>query len=701
MTTKHKLGPGGARLLALFTIGLRQQSLLRAGTLLILLAVARPAFAQTTPPGGGCTNCPPYIPPPPDNRPNLIKYMDHGFSVVNTNEVLGDGDTNFYNALAAMPNDTGTNPVLVASIYGNSILVKAMHFDYSAESRDFCLVISDNPGDPLYKSVDFVHTPSQTDSQNGWVIQGSVQNDDVTDPMFMQVSNTATDRAPCFFRAIPYSGPAIGLIGANSGDTVSNTLSLIAQVNDLSGSTNEQYTVDVDGIPALYTITPARGSYQAQIQIQTPYTPNGQHTVNVSAFASVRTYDTNNPPTDAHLLFSASSSIPLDFENTTFVAWQSDECSPDVGTNYLLFGMEQPGSITATISDPANGTVVANYSGSVPSATIVQLAWNFTLADGVTPYSNDTYLVTFNATTAAPLVFTNKISTNGVRTARGCLVSYEMENPAGTSTQAYLDDRANLWINNTLAPLYETLYYTDFASSTAYTVGQIGSGRDNPTGLFPLILDKGNQTNFGNALCQLLSIGLISDWDYVGHGTGNGIGGSEDGYISAWVDLQTIASKGVFAFGQTGGNRRMRKAAIWACYSYTPPRSNAGGAYASMPDALGIRPTAVQTNSWIRKNVGLFFAGELKQDGYTGSTVDGDGFEVACDFDLLWVAGGVASPGFADPTFSFDWAVRSILQVAPELAKAKPIEVGFPWVPDAGIYDDELNTNNTIHVRNN
>ncbi|HWY75312.1 MAG TPA: hypothetical protein VN281_06825 [Verrucomicrobiae bacterium] len=163
MTTKHKLGPGGARLLALFTIGLRQQSLLRAGTLLILLAVARPAFAQTTPPGGGCTNCPPYIPPPPDNRPNLIKYMDHGFSLVDTNEVFSDGDTNFYNALAAMPTDTGTNPVLVAGAYGGSIILKAMHFNYSGESRDFCLLISDNPGYRFTSSwISCTHPRSRT-----------------------------------------------------------------------------------------------------------------------------------------------------------------------------------------------------------------------------------------------------------------------------------------------------------------------------------------------------------------------------------------------------------------------------------------------------------------------------------------------------------------------------------------------------------
>ncbi|HWY75313.1 MAG TPA: hypothetical protein VN281_06830, partial [Verrucomicrobiae bacterium] len=339
--------------------------------------------------------------------------------------------------------------------------------------------------------MDFLHSPAQSDSQNGWVIQGSVQSDDVTDPMFMLVSNTATDRAPSFFRAIPYGGPVITMGGANAGDTVGNTVDLFVHISDLSGSTNEQFSVDVDGTSARYTITPARGSDVGEIQIQTPYNPNGSHSVNVSALASARTYNTNNPPVDAHLLFPSTVSMPLDFENAAFVAWQSDECSPDVGTNYILFGLEQGGPISATISDPANGAIVASYSGSVPSPAIVELAWNFTEADGVTPYSNDTYVVAFNAPTNAPLVVTNKISRTGVRLAEGCLVSYEKENPAGTSTQAYLDDRANLWINNSLEPIYEALYSADFGSATAYTVGQIGPFRDNRPGLFPLILDGG------------------------------------------------------------------------------------------------------------------------------------------------------------------------------------------------------------------
>ena len=90
----------------------------------------------------------------------------------------------------------------------------------------------------------------------------------VTEEMFLLISNIVNvDQA--FFRAIPYSGPQIQFTGPQPYDVVSNTITLQAEVNDLSGVTNVQFTVNVDGAPAKYSFGTNNSISLAQNTIQT------------------------------------------------------------------------------------------------------------------------------------------------------------------------------------------------------------------------------------------------------------------------------------------------------------------------------------------------------------------------------------------------------------------------------------------------
>ena len=141
------------------------------------------------------------------------QFAAQTFSVIDTN-ALAITDTNLYNACISFPPDTNTAATLqIAKCGTNAVIIKANHFDYSAETvRDFALLICDSVDKPVWKSIDL---SGASDSQDGWLIQGSVPNWKVTDPMFMLVSNiTHADNA--FFRAIPYGGPQIQLTGAQA-----------------------------------------------------------------------------------------------------------------------------------------------------------------------------------------------------------------------------------------------------------------------------------------------------------------------------------------------------------------------------------------------------------------------------------------------------------------------------------------------------
>ena len=141
-------------------------------------------YSQTPPGGGGGTNGTPYTPPP--DIPNYSKFVGQYFSVIHTN-IAGANDTNLYNALLSFAANSSTNPVIQILPYqGNCLLIKASHFDYSGETaRDFTLAISDKAETPLYKSVNL----STVTTNNGWLVQGSVSYRQVTDPMYLIVSN--------------------------------------------------------------------------------------------------------------------------------------------------------------------------------------------------------------------------------------------------------------------------------------------------------------------------------------------------------------------------------------------------------------------------------------------------------------------------------------------------------------------------------
>jgi len=151
-----------------------------------LCGMAMSASFILSPPGGG-TGSGGGTAPAPDTRRNYLKFLGQEFSLLDTNRVSLT-DTNLYNALLAFPSDANTSPVLQIAAYGtNSVLIKASHFDYSAETvRDFALLICDKAETPTWKNVDL---SGSSDSQDGWLIQGTVPNWQVTDPMYLEVSN--------------------------------------------------------------------------------------------------------------------------------------------------------------------------------------------------------------------------------------------------------------------------------------------------------------------------------------------------------------------------------------------------------------------------------------------------------------------------------------------------------------------------------
>src|ERR1035437_7236968 len=83
-----------------------------------------------------------------------------------------------------------------------------------------------------------------------------------------------------------------------------------ATITDLSGVTNEQLQVTVDGYPPRYSAGASN-----TVNIDTRYNNAGNVNVYVTAFNTARAYDPANPPVKAKLSFSSSQSLPLDFEN--------------------------------------------------------------------------------------------------------------------------------------------------------------------------------------------------------------------------------------------------------------------------------------------------------------------------------------------------------------------------------------------------
>lgn len=308
---------------------------------------------------GGGTNSPPE----PDTRRNYAKFMNQAFSLIDTN-AAAQTDTNLYGALLAFPEDTNSTPTLQIAPYGlDSIIIRANHFDYSAETtRDFALLVCDKVETPVWKDMDFAGTSG---TQDGWLVQGSVPNAKVTDPMYFRVSNVARDVQSTFFRAIPYGGPEIQFTSPQPYDIVSNTITVQAIVRDLSGVTNVQFNVTVDGDTARYTL----GSSNT-ISLNTKYNPNGSATIYLSVSSRARVYNPTNAPDKAKLFFSGLASLPVELQNDTYLLWASDYCSPEIGTNYHYYVTDRPQTITGSIYSPVDGRVVKTFGGYFPGMSL-------------------------------------------------------------------------------------------------------------------------------------------------------------------------------------------------------------------------------------------------------------------------------------------------------------------------------------------
>ena len=437
------------------------------GCVLALCLKTQSTLAQITwPPGGGtpCTNCPPsYV----NTNRNYVKFMNHEFSVLDTN-VVAQTDTNLFNALLAFGDDTNTEPNLQVALYGTStLLVKANHFDYAPETaRHFALLICDKAETPTFKNIDFLGV---SDSQDGWLIQGVVPHWKVTEVMYFRVDNIARD-CNAFFRAIPYNGAEITFTSPQAYDVVSNTIAIQTTIMDLSGITNEQFEVTVDGFSARYSLTTNN-----TILLNTKYTPEGPVTVYLKTINKALACDLTNAPDNSQVFFSSLASLPLTFENDTFLLFQSDYATPEIGTNYFYFVTDKPQTITGSIYDPADGHVMKSFGGNVPFAATISVSWNFTESDGTTPYTNESYAVTFQTSNPTTITFTNKVDAKGVRKGYGCFLTYQEEDPSTTEGN-FWNDKAYTRVREDLQFLYKDIYKP--ISITQYSTSQIGTNRN-------------------------------------------------------------------------------------------------------------------------------------------------------------------------------------------------------------------------------
>ncbi|MDR3562004.1 MAG: hypothetical protein P4N59_11300 [Negativicutes bacterium] len=623
----------------------------------------------------------PYTPP---DISNYAKFMAQSFSVIDTNDP--SIDPALLNACAGF-SDTSSDPTLQIAQYAPGCLVmKASHFDYSSEPRNFAVVVCDKLDTPLFKSID-LFAPSNNVQNGGWLVQGSVPSWQVADPMYLVVSNISTVYN-AFFRVIPYSGPVVTLAGTNNPyDTVSNLVSLQATVTDLSGVTNEGWKINIDGASARYSLGPNN-----TFTFDTKYTPNGMDNIYLTANNQARIFDPINPPDNSQVFFSASGSIPLDFENDQFLAFASDWCPPEAGINYIYYYLSKAQGFAYTISSPVNGRVVASSSGSVPGSGYVAIPWNMTEADGVTAYSNDTYVVTFTAYDPVTWVSTNSLDKGGnIRVPAGCFLTYEWEDPS-TTTGLFLNDRADTAIAGSLLYLYQDIY--DPWGLTEYYDWMVGPNRDWAQCKPYNAAYKSFQgiMAYGMTNSQCFSELTIAQ----AHGSGASIGGGP--YLSD--KFYSLDLKKWTTFCETPHNWRLRKACVFTCYNADLSLSTADGSYPSWPDACGIRDTGLQQTSLTYKNCGLFFAGGLPQ-GYINaetSAVQATA-DVAEMVDQAWVCGANEWPGACDPTYSFKFAVLATMGMYPDLVKAAPALAGFPLCVYDAWQDEALRNLDTSGVK--
>lgn len=655
------------------------------------------------PTGGGSTNTFDGLSQPANVR-NYTKYGTQDFVMLDTNSILlGDNNTNLYEACADMPQDTNSAAILVIARYNaNSVIIRADNFDqgYSYTNADFALLVCDNVADPIWKPIDF---GGASDAQDGWLVQGRVRNSQVSSTMFMMVTNLNT-AYNAVFCAIPYSGPQVAITGTNQpNDTVSNTITLTTQILDLSGTTNEQFNVDVGGLPARYSLL------NNSITLDTRYNPNNYYNVDldVQGLASVYGPPSTNTPEDVKTVYEQDTSIYLAFDNDTYLVFQSDAAQPDdIGTNYMLFNISKPQTCAAIITDPSNGNVVFAATNYISSAGTVEVPWNFTEGDGVTPYSNDTYAVTFIAFDPSSLNFTNYIDRAGMRQGAGVFATYETEDPENQEGY-YIDQQDQSWIDNGLAFLYNDIY--DQSGLTEYTTAQAGANRNcgGSQGL-----DAGHrlwapflQPALTNYILDVSNnpIALYSDFDVCGaHGNGSTIGGGPNRFINYLGDTFTPADLQSWLLPM-GHNWRLRKIALWSCYSGNPMFSSVdplhhGTTPLDFMTAAGIRPANLQNVSYIRKNCALAFHDLVNEIPYN------DNFSIVCaqvadTLDQTWVCGPNQYPGGCDPTYSFRWAIQETINQYPEMINEGATIFGYFWVPYTSVYDDEILVLDRSHVK--
>jgi hypothetical protein len=622
--------------------------------------------------GGGS-----YSPP---NIRNYAKYSQQVFSFLDTNS-LAETDTNLLNACAAMPIDTNTAPMLFIHPYGpNAVIIRADNFDYSQTNLDFALIVCDKVETPTWKTIDFGGT---SDAQDGWLVQGTVPNWKVSTTMFMLVTNINLVY-PAFFRAIPYSGPQVAINGVPSPyDVVSNIITFNAQIYDLSGTTNEQFTVDVDGFPCRYSLSTSN-----TFTMDTPYYPNGACNVYLEVLNQAGVGDpTNHPSADTPLFFKGLNSIPLDFENDTFLLMQSDFASPDIGTNYIEFVINKPQYCAAIISHPSTGVPVFAATNYFSTPGAIAVPWNFTEADGVTPYSETNYAVQLIAFDPQTLNFTNSIDFTGVRHGAGTFLAYEDED-YGSTEGTYLNSQASTWMA-TEQELFNDIY--KMFSFTQYTPGQVGDHRDFSITAHQSSTTPAWETFMIPAITNTYTTNASTYSDITisqAHGSGSTIGGANKNFTNDFntLDLAIWMSRGPLPNG-----RRLRKAAFWACYSSSyKGLQSMTTPYPGFPDACGIRAQGLQEISYMRKNCGLFFNGLIPQGGYGGnnSVVTA---QVAEALDQIWVCGQNNYPGGCDPTYSFRFAINTTRGMYnPQLDSAGPLLFGLGQMIYSSVYDDEL-----------
>jgi len=178
------------------------------------------------------------------------------------------------------------------------------------------------------------------------------------------------------------------------------------------------------------------------------------------------------------------------------------------------------------------------------SATI-EIPWNFTEADGVTPYTNDTYVVNFIAYDPANMSVTNSIDRHGVRVAARNILTYEEENPSA-SAGTYLNSQADTLINSLESALYENLYSRHQFSFTQYETWQIGSNREIVFGsLFPWVLTQGSEASWTSRTMGALESYDFSDFTYyMGHSNGTELGGGPSGhhFVNGYVTSTEVRS---------------------------------------------------------------------------------------------------------------------------------------------------------------